>query len=301
MFKKIFSVPIFLLFALFTSTTASAKFLETNRFSDILPEIDQETLVLVDIDETILTMPGSLGTTACWDHFIEVLSRLNFDKKNWFPALTPTIYKITRTLPAVAVEPDAASVIRSLQERGITVWSLTGRDKEAPWDRHSSTLTRNQLNSLGVDFEKSALPAGVLFNTAVPPKNYAYGIIFTNQTLKGPVLVEFLTAIQYRPKKIVMIDDLHEQLVSLHEELDKAGIPVVCVHYKRLKEREENLDPMIVNIQLQELMKSNKIISDEEAKQMKQKMLTESPGIAADFYLEELFQKIKQEMIESKT
>lgn len=287
---------VFLATFLFSLSTLQARIVETTQIYDILNEIDQETLVLFDIDETTLTTTTTLGSTAWWNHFSRKFSVNKSEKALLKPLMMPIIHRVIQASPSRTVEPETAQLIHSLQERGITVISLTGRCKEAPWDPHFAQFTRNQLKNLGIDFEKSHWPAEVEFDLGRPPKNYAHGIIFSNFQPKGPVLVQLLQELNFRPKKIVMVDDLIDFLKSVDQSLDKEKIPFVGFRYGHLDSQVKGLDPMIGNIQLQKLLMEDKFLTDEEAAEIKKELLMQNPSLSPDFFLEELLHHLRSQL-----
>jgi hypothetical protein len=286
----------FLTELLLVLSTVSARIVETHHIADILKEIDQETLVLFDIDETTLTSKTTLGTSAWWEHFIRKLAPTKEEKAQLTPFIMPIVHKVTQASQSRTVEPETAQLINSLQERGITVISLTGRCKEAPWDSNFAEYTRDQLQCLGIDFEKSIWPAGVRLDPANPPSNYAYGIIFTNFQPKGPVLLQVLKELNFRPKKVVMVEDLTEFLKSVDQSLAKENIPFVGFRYSHLDNDIKNLDPMIGNIQLYKLLSDGQYVGEEEAAEIKVDFLKQNPKLSPDFYLEALFKCLREQI-----
>lgn len=281
---------------LLTCFSLQARIVEITQISEILQEIDHETLVLFDIDETTLTTTTTLGSTAWWNHFTQKFSMNKHENARLTPHLLPIVHRVIQASQSKTVETETAQLIRSLQEKGIAVISLTGRCKEAPWDPNFAEFTRNQLHSLGIDFEKSNWPSRITLDSSSQPANFAYGIIFSNFQPKGPVLVRLLKELNFRPQKIVMVEDLHDFLKSVDQALAKEKIPFVGFRYGHLDSHVKNLDPMIGNIQLQKLLTEDKLISDEEAARIKKQLLRQNPELSPDFYLDELLHQIRAQI-----
>src|SRR5262245_122590 len=142
MLKKI---SFFLLALACIATQSWARIVETKNVSAILSEIDEDTLVFFDIDLTTLTPRTTLGSGAWWNHFKSKMHSSNLPKEHLKLLASPILHQMLRKVPHETVEPEVVSLIRSLQERGITVWALTGRYKKAPWDPNFAELTRDQL------------------------------------------------------------------------------------------------------------------------------------------------------------
>ncbi len=285
-----------LLVLLLASTLSWARIIETKNVAAILSEIDADTLVFFDIDQTTITPTTALGSRAWWEHFQNKVMAADIIKEQIFPHIIPWINQVARNTPQQLVEPEIAALIRSLQERGITVWALTGRHKVAPWDPHYGEATREQLFSFGIDFERSTPPTGVQFDEARLPVSYAYGILFTDGKQKGPVLKDFLQALDHRPTKVVMIDDLISFLNSIEESMSREGIPFVGFHYTRLAHLDDQFDPLVANIQMHSLLSKGHMPADSEAQLIKADLLSKNPSLSTDFYLDELLIEWKEHL-----
>lgn len=273
----------FVLSAFYSS--AEARIVETFAIEDILPEIESDTLVLLDIDDTLITSSCSLGSSAWWTHFANILFRNKLDMSKSEEILPPMILKIFEAVPARAIEAKAPALIRELQDRKITVLGLTARSRKTSYAKNFDLITRNQLGSIGISFEQSILPQE--FQRKLP-KEFAYGIIFTDQKLKGPVLVKFLQTLNYRPAKIVTLDDSPMQISSLDEALAGIDIPFVGFRYGRLDKQIERFDPLIGNIQMQTLFTTGQLLDDDQAREV----AFENPTLLPNFYLMELHQSL---------
>lgn len=257
-----------------------AHIIQTHSFSEILPEIDQDTLVLIDLDQTAITSSMTLNSQAWWDHAPKV-----WKAEEFYPLIRMIIDKV----PQIAVENDIPCMIQHLQRQGITVWSLTGRMKQSPWDNEHDLTTAHILKNVNIDFMLSKIPEGIDLDKLASYPQFSCGMIFTDWKPKGPYLIQFLQTLIYYPKKVLLIDDTLKQLESVEEELNRAGIPFIGFHY--LRNVNEKFDPAIGNIQLEALHREGKLLSDEEAKRIKR----EHPERSPDFYLEELLLQLKQQ------
>ncbi len=267
------------------------KLIKIDHLAAILPEVTCNTLVLIDLDETLITSSLLLGTPACWQYFKDYANqkKIPIDQNLIFPL--PIIHQICQRVPIQVIEKEAAAFITSLQQKGITVWGLTARYYSAPWDPKFALLTQQQLNTWGIDFNKSPLVAPSLSTNQNFPTNYANGIIFTNHQLKGPILIDFLKKINFYPKKVIVIDDQENQLHSIAEALKKEGISFTGFHYTRLTSAYQNFDPLIVNIQLYYLLDKGVILNDCEAQNLKEFFLKKENN--SHFFIEKLFKQIQ--------
>ena len=238
----------FLIIFLFIIRSAIAAIIETSSFSDLLKEVDSETLVFVDLDETMVTSSRMLGSQQWWTYMQTSWNRI-IDcpdaPKNYFNELVNFIFD---HVPEVPVEENTTSVVRILQERGITVLSLTARMKKSPWDPCHDITTSQMLQKLGIHLT----------------------ILFTEWKPKGPYVRDYIQNLTRLPKKIVMIDDTLSQIKSVESVLLEMKIPFKGIHYTRLKQRELEFDPAIGNIQLEALQRKGILLTDTEARQLKE-------------------------------
>jgi len=290
MLKKI---ALFTLVAItaFIVPKAQAHIAEINSMNEILPEIRQDTLVLMDLDDTCITTVCMLGSSPCWDHFTKVLQSAQFDTWTTYGVIFPLVGKIIQSVPIKPIEDYTPHLIRSLQDQNIVVLSLTGRVKEAPYDPNFAFTTHSQLQKIGIDFSQSPMPPGL--NPQNPPKSFAYGIIFADHKLKGPVLKKFLEEIHYHPAKVVMVEDMISHLESVEKSMNELDIPFTGFRYGRQDQVHAAFDPMIANLQLKALLTQGYIPTDEQATLWKSELLKQKPYISHDFYLEEIIMNIK--------
>jgi hypothetical protein len=295
MLKNLLSLTLFIMLSLvvFNFQTAEAKIVEIKTMKDILSEITSDTLVLLDLDDTCVTTESMLGNSPWWEHFTRKMMTAGFDTKTTFERVFPLVGKVIQTIPLKPTESEIPFLIQSLQEQNVVVWGLTGRVKQAPYDTNFAGTTHLHLQKIGIDFEKSILPATATLSYTQPPKTFAYGIIFTNHQLKGPILKQFLQNINYSPAKVVMVDDMISHLESVERVLSDLNIPCDCFHYTRLEDAKKNFDPLIGNLQLKALLTQGYIPTDEQATLWKNEMLKLKPSLSPDFYLEELIMNIK--------
>jgi hypothetical protein len=284
---------LFLLVTVFYLPTVES-YVEITSMNEILPEITADTLVLMDLDDTCVTTETTLGNTPWWEHFTNKMTSAQFDTRTVYQSVLPLVGKVIQSIPLKPIEKDIPLLIYSLQEQNITVWGLTGRVKEAPYDPSFSATTHFQLQKTGIDFELSTIPPGAILSRQNPPKTFAYGIIFTSHQLKGPVLKQFLEEIQYTPAKIVMVDDMASHLQSIEQVAREMRIPCACFRYTRLDTTKSQFDPLIGNLQLKALLTQGYIPTDEQTTLWKNELLRVKPGLSEDFYLEELITNIKK-------
>lgn len=246
----------------FATCSLFAKIVEAEHFSDIISHTTENTLVILDIDDTILIPAQTLGTDVWFCHRLkhhqEVNPSVALEKAlgEWEAVRHITCIKI--------VEEGTEKIIEELQRNhlvmGLTTQGLALADR-----------TTHQLNSLHVDLSKTAPSKqdhylvnneeGVLFRK---------GILFTAGTPKGEALLKLLDAIDYRPARIVFINDKAEHLRDVESSVIAKGIDFVGLRYSYGDQRVAGFRPEIAEIQW-EYSTFAHLLSDEEAEEILRK------------------------------
>lgn len=241
-----------------------AEIRETTRFEDLLEEADEQTLVLIDMDDTLTDSSISLGSSD-WRHFL----RKHF-KRKIHPVAQIDIhdyysYLIAKKVPVKTVESNTAEVVDILQKKKIATLCLTARGQQQ-W--YSTTLldiqelSQQQLSSVGIDFKRSTLPDAF---TGKEITGYADGMLFSANQPKGEFLKELFTKLGYTPKRVILIDDKEEQILSAEEAMKEMNIPFLGLWYRHIEEMKPDYNPQIGNVQLERFLQDNTLLSDEEA------------------------------------
>lgn len=259
-----------LLSSLLFCTTLTGEIYETSRFSDILSYVSPETLVLLDIDDTLLLPKQTLGTDVWFIH------RLNENVKLGL-SLGDALYKalhewigIRHLTDVVIVEEGTDKVVREMQDNGIMVMGLTTQDMSLVH------ITPRQLLSLGIDLSRTSpsdhdcyLVAShkLLNNQGVLLR---HGILFTSGTKKGESLLNILNHLSLKPKHVVFINDKLTHLKDVEEDLERNGIKFTGLRYGIGDSRVANFRADIADIQWTHST-FGKILSDDEAEALLKK------------------------------
>jgi FMN phosphatase YigB (HAD superfamily) len=244
---------------------ANAKIIETLKFEELLAHADSETLVLIDMDDTLTDSTLTLGSSS-WRHFLRKHFKgqkhpvVQIDTHDYYA------YLAAKHVPVKTVEETTLKVVQTLQGKKIPTLCLTGRGKNRWYSSsidHIDDLTKKQLLSVNIDFRQSSVPVN-LNEQDIP--FYSDGILFSAGKRKGELLKELFTQLNYSPKKVVMIDDKEEELRSIEQALQEMGIPFLGLWYRYI-EKNQQFNPQIANIQLEKMLQQQHLLSDEEASQ----------------------------------
>ena len=250
--KKIFSILLTTL-----ALPLLSQIIETEHFSSIVQYIEEDTLVLLDIDDTLLIPVQTLGTDVWF------CNRLNHHKEtlSFTDALDKTIAEwegIRQLTQVKIVEEGTEKIISDLQSQNIPVMGLTTQGLAL------ATCTVHQLRSLDIDLTKTAPSNEDHYFINKHGNLYRDGILFTSGTPKGPSLLKLLESMQYFPKRIVFINDKAAHLKDVEESAEASGYEFIGLRYSFSDKRVAEYDPKIAEIQWNHSSFGH-ILSDEEA------------------------------------
>lgn len=209
---------------------ARAEVREIKSMSEILPEIRPTTLLVFDLDNTLVEPSGNIGSDQWYDYIVKALRRDGLDEAA-AEAHAGALW--TRMLGAVKVKPveDLTPIlVREQQKRGLKILALTARGPE------DAPATFAQLKAIGLDLAASAvakedMPAG-------PKGLYSRGVFFVGDGPdKGEALLSFLDKIALRPTRVVFVDDKPHHARSVDAVMTAAGIPCVAFRYGAADEK----------------------------------------------------------------
>lgn len=241
--KFLYSVMMFLVFC----ANLSASIVECQRLREILPLVEDDTLVVFNINNVLTVSSQDAGSTP-WAE--ENINRLIVEKKIPKPHATnlfiPLWHEILVVTDVELFDPDAEAIVRYLQDNGIKTMALTNRYTEMAYSTH-----RN-LRSVGIDFAKNPpFPEDCPIDKADSPSKYIEGIIFNGLiNIKGNTLAAFLKQIGYTPKKIIYIEDKAKHLAQVEQSIAALGIPFIGVHFGALELQRESYRADLAEIQV---------------------------------------------------
>jgi hypothetical protein len=251
-----------LILSLLLCSALYAEIIETydlELFEKATHSLDQNALVLIDVDDTILIPKDAI-----------LMSSMRDEVKKIFltePAiLLSGIYSPKQMLGLILAQmefevlnPKIVSIIGNLQKRNIKVIAFTLIHTGPFWPIESMTAWRWKcLNKFGLDFSP-AFQQDFDFGGPVFEK----GVLYCDRHEKGQVLVTFLNTLQFTPSKILFLDDKLANLQSVEENL--GTVDFTGFHYREVEERKVNLDLKLAHDQLLYLAQTGEWISDQKA------------------------------------
>lgn len=207
------------------------------------------TLILFDVDDTIITMRDRFDFTLLFR--LRVL--WNFPQFIYASKWEQVYSKLWQQAQFMLVEPIEVSLIENLKSRGCVVLGLTSMESGAYGVIDNMSEWRfNTLADLGIEFSQQF--GNYTFTNLVSYRNtypvLYKGILCANQQSKGDVLRAFLEFSGLMPKKIVFFEDSMTNLQSVGAVGDKLGISVELYHYTGAEkfEKENSSDRVLEQI-----------------------------------------------------
>lgn len=244
----------------FLSSAIFGQIIETKNIFDIEKHIDKETLVVYDLDNTLIEPVQQLGSDQWFYHRWEALHKeLACKDKSLRKALSEWM-AIQSFTGVKEVQPGSAKLIRGQQEKKIPLMGLTTRDI------FLATCTLGQLESLEIDLSKTAphLSEVYFLNDGDKSVVFKQGVLFTSNSHKGKAFMRFLHEANFHPKKVVFINDKESHLAQVAESCKLASIPFIGLRYGFLDEKVASFDKAIAEVQSGHF---GLILSDEEARE----------------------------------
>jgi uncharacterized protein DUF2608 len=250
----------FSIFVLFFSFSLLANIIEHNKFACILDYIKPEdchknTLVILDIDNTIATLGQPfqwLGGDAWITYEINKLMQEGLSYKEATARILPFYFELTHFVELIPVEPTTITIIKQLQEAGITVIACTIRSIDIMY------RTIEQLKMIGIDLMHSAFGYEEL-SCHEPRFCYKNGIIFCHGGNKGITLANVLEHFDHTPTKVIVIDDKEKYLHQIKNVLNPE-IEFIGIRYGYLDETVAQFDPIVAELEKQTYLAAKELV-----------------------------------------
>lgn len=257
-YKAIGCIQLIAALALF-SPVSKAQIIESPNIAEVVSHVDKDTLVLFDVDNTLIQLPQFLGTPEWFSDFHKKKVAAGELAEKATKETVTTYILVNQNSAAIPVDPQTSKIIARLQAQGIHVLGLTSRDDVL------SQATFRQLKSVGINLNHGRFGRH-LIKLAVGEKSKVQGgIIFTGGKNKGHCLEEFLAITRLTPKKILFIDDQIKALQEVETILAKNNINYIGIRYSYLDFKSKVFNSEVAEAQLSHFRKTGRLLSDNEA------------------------------------
>lgn len=244
-----------------------------NEVMDILNHVDANTLILFDVDETlIIPRSVSMRTKTKEQHADWLRDTLRKFFKNAPNAEDYYFYDWEISEKPLVIEPIIVDIIKSMQNKNVKVLALTnlptgsrGRIEFLPQWRF------NKLAEVGIDFSKTKFEDTTFTQLPKNDNNYPIlykGILATNRESKGSVLAAFLDYTKWKPNHIIFFDDSLKRVKEVAQEACKRKIKFNGYQYLGAEHIPGELDKNVAQLQFKHLLTNEKWLSDEQAREL---------------------------------
>jgi uncharacterized protein DUF2608 len=235
--------------------------IETYRFEDITKYQDSDTLLILDIDDTLLLPVQTLGNDAWFLYRVQQLNAVGLPPTQAKEKAISEWEAVRHLTKVKIVEEGTEEIIANMQKNKTTIIGLTTQGLAL------ATRTVQQLNSLGIDLSLTAPISDDVFFMNQRGVLFRKGIMFTSGTPKGEALLKLFDQINYYPKRIVFINDKATHLQDVEQSIISKGYDFIGLRYAIGDERVANFRSDITDIQWAYSTFAH-ILTDEEAEQL---------------------------------
>jgi len=230
---------------------------EIDSIREIVDHLEDETLLLLDIDNTLIEPSQWLGSERWLYSRIEHYHAQGIQGRAAFEVAHIEWMSVQGLTEVRCVEEETATLFQELQERGVWMMGLTARNLSL------SAVTSRQLASVGIDFKKTAPHEEGLYFHSKEGVLYRDGILFASDHPKHQAFSLFSQEVGMTPKHVVLVDDKHFHLLPFSHYASQNQLSFVGLRYGFLDEKIESFDPDLASHQWEQF---GTILSDDEAK-----------------------------------
>lgn len=247
------------------AVAGQAEIREIKKMSQIVPEVDAETLLVFDIDNTIAKPAQSLGSDQWYEHLVAVSTRENIAKgmtkeeaeSKAIDSALEHWEKVQRVTRASLVEAETAAIISQAQAAGTVVMALTARPISL------AEATAAQLGAIGVSMKGRPPKGGEVEVKLEHPAKLVDGILFVGpKNNKGRALGEIIAQLGLKPKNVVFVDDKPRHVKNVDGVMKEKKIPCVAFRYGAADAIVAAFNPKLTDVEWKYF---GAILSDEAA------------------------------------
>ncbi len=234
-----------------------------------LENVDKNTLVIFDCDNVLTCINVGAFHPDNRDCFYELVKKNNITQYDLCDKIRlPLVLEEN-----ILVNSRMVELVKNLENRAVKHMVLTAYSVRPLKEVKDPVQWRvDTLQSFGYHFEKLWEPSFIELDEFLCNYNPIFkdGVLCCDIFSKSECLKAFLSQIQWKPKKIIFIDDLLRNLVDVEELCVQEKIEYVGIEYME----SQNIKPYIPfseslgQVQVENLMKKSLWISDEEAKKI---------------------------------
>lgn len=259
--------------ALLMHSSVSGDLYSVTSVEEILPyfeDVDMNTMVVFDLDETLITMKDMILRPCGHDLRYEYIYRLS---KKYSPRKLDYLFSLVADqAETVLVDPRWVDIIDRLQCKTPYVIAETAVDP-GPFGIFQAFEDQRikLLEGFEIYFDRVSkyLPDRVFDNLGKRTHPLLkQGVLFSGGTPKGIVLEALLNEMDELPEKVIFIDDREKNVFSVSQAMNRLGIDYVGLHYSDKSFFNDKCDAEVAEVQFRSLDEQGHWVSDEAAKEL---------------------------------
>lgn len=247
-------------------------FPKISRLKQLELDVSENTLVVLDIDEVLVTsldhFAHPYADSIFTAHVKTAFEKVQSDEEH--KELEKKISLSVLSTKRVMIDEDAPQMIMNSQRRGARVVGLTG------WPTgplgHIPSLEQwriEHLRSINIHFTSpfSGITRYVFENLQEEEKYtplFEHGILFSPGYNKGEVLKEFLKYSDFKPSNIIFVDDLPKHLENVERSMESINMPYKGYQYLGAEPFFKPIDKRVLESQFAHLVHHGKWLTDLE-------------------------------------
>ncbi len=217
---------------------------ECATIEEVLVEAQLETLVILDIDNTLLRPCQMLGSDEWFQYYLKYQTSLLGNEQAALLRTLDLLRAIYATTNVMPMEKQTATVVHELQKKGTIMMGLTNRGPDA------ANMTFRHLGLIDIGLGETS-PCKASFTLwRLPGTLYQRGILFTDGKNKREALSAFFQQLSWTPKRIVYIND-HRKYLEEVSAFEKEGVSFIGLRYSVADIYLKNFDPKASDAQLE--------------------------------------------------
>jgi FMN phosphatase YigB (HAD superfamily) len=257
------------------SLNAGAKISELQSMNDLqLQQWNEKTLVVFDIDNTLLRQDSMIGTHQWGDYMKERAMRAGVSENDAKQYQYRVFGELQDKLNVVPVENDVIKILQILEQKRIKHFALTARSAIL------KNVTAKQVETLKHNFSKN-FP--LQNDISKIQKHLHEGIIFSGDVPKGELLKAIVENSPTQFDHIVFVDDKLYNLESIEKSFAGNPIKLESFRYSAADVFVNSFNPRIADLQYSFIKESQQFVSENEL--ASRSSVLDLAGLRFDFYL----------------
>ena len=239
----------------------AAEIIKTHDFGRIEEEsykLEKDALLLFDVDATLIVPDDAILKPKGKDLFKELIG--GYTDRDLFR-------EIRMQAPHSLVDNRSIVLVQRLLEQQVPVIAFTAAPAKIKETTQPGTWRVAELKRFGIDFRSSFPTCDYL---ELPQSSnqqqcplYKHGVLYSSLHPKGDILVAFLHHMNFRPSKVIFVDDEIEHVHSVMTCLKREGIECIGIHYTAANELPCALNPEQASYQVEYFIQHDVWLSDE--------------------------------------